>query len=405
MKKLISISLCGLAVLGMYGQKANVDQAKKLAGKTDKIEEARSLIKEAIANPETSGQALTYYIAGKIEWDAYDKNVQKQMSNPDGVDPLAMADELMNGYNYFLQTFPLDLLPNEKGEVKPKYTNELQKKIAEKKDDFWTAARDYHNADKRYPEAYNAFLIYADMPDLEVLGKKAPFIPDTVRAVAYYNAASEAYGAEANEDAAKAFRKARENNYPESKPYLFEIVSWEKIAQADSTRFNEAKQNIFAIAKAGYEKYEMGEPLFLRSMVNALLEDEKTDDAEALLKDAANRFPDQASIYGLLGLTYDRADNDEASEATYKKAVAMDTADFETLRLAANKLLRMGQSKWNDIDLGDPDIIAKKKAVRENYFLPAKEIAERGLTMATQQAQQSQIESLLENVEYLMSLR
>lgn len=402
MKKLAMFTLCGLTLLSAGAQKANVDAAKKLAGKPDKIEEARGLIQQAIANPETSGDALTYYTAGKVEWDAYDKDAAKQMVNPDAVNPVDMADMLLNGYNYYLQVFPLDQQPNERGEVKPKYTKELQKKIAGKHGDFWNAAINYYNADMQYPQAYNAFMIYGDMPDLEVLGSVAPQVADTVRALAYYNAGTVAYVADANEQAAEAFRKARLNNYADSKVYLFEIACWEKIEQADSTRFDEARNNIFAISKAGYERYGMEQPLFLNSMVTALVDADKPQDAIVLLNDAIQQYPDQAFIYGLRGYANDRAGNDDASEADYRHAASMPGADYETLRLAARKLLRIGQNNWNSIELGDPDILAKKDAVRQNYFMPAKAIAEQARTLTDDP---SQIDAVIEDIDYLMTLK
>ncbi|MDE7343374.1 MAG: hypothetical protein K2N19_05090, partial [Muribaculaceae bacterium] len=69
MKKVITMALCIAAVGSMSAQKANVDGAKKLSGKFDKIEEARNLIKQAMENPETANDANTYYVAGKIEFD------------------------------------------------------------------------------------------------------------------------------------------------------------------------------------------------------------------------------------------------------------------------------------------------------------------------------------------------
>lgn len=402
MKKVIMLTMCGMAMMTAGAQKANVEQAKKLAGKTDKIEEARSLIKEAIANPETSDDVLTYYTAGKIEWDAYDKNAAKQMINPESVNVIDMADELLNGYNYFLKVFPLDQIPNEKGEVKPKYTKELQQKFQKKHPDFWNAAINYYNADLTYPQAYQAFLIHAEMPGLEVLGKYAPEMADTVRGQSYVNAANMAYNAGKYDEAAAAYRKTHENNYGDSKVFLYEIACWENIQKNDSTRIDEARDNIFAVSKAGYEKYGMEEPLFLNTMVSALVDENKTDDALALLNESIEKYPDHAFIYGLRGYTYDRAGNNDASEADYRKAASMDNADYETLRLASRKLLRDGQAKWNEIELGDPDIVAKKNAVRENYFMAAKEMAERARTLTDDT---SQIDSVLEDIDYLMSLK
>lgn len=391
-----------MVLVSAGAQKATVEQAKKLSGKTDKIEEARSLIKEAIANPETSDDALTYYTAGKIEWDAYDKEAAKALLNPDQVNPVDMADELLNGYGYYLKVFPLDQVPNEKGEVKLKYTKELQKKIADKHQDFWNAAINYYNAGKHYPEAYEAFLIHAEMPDLEVLGKQAPQMADTVRGQSYVNAANMAFSTGHYDEAAAAYRKTHENNYGDSKVYLYEIASWESIQKNDEARADEASQKIFAISKEGFEKYGMEQPLFLNSMISSLVDEEKTADAIALANEALQKYPDEAFIYGLRGYANDRAGNDEASEADYRKAASMDNADYETLRLAARKLLRMGQNKWNEIDLGDPEILSKKDAVRQNYLVPAKAIAEKARTLAEDP---SQIDAVIEDIDYIMSLK
>lgn len=402
MKKLFTLALCGMAIATVGAQKANVDQAKKLSGKPDKIEEARSLIKEAIANPETSGDALTYYTAGKIEWDSYDKNAAKQMVNPDAVNPVEMSNELLNGYNYFLQVFPLDQVPNEKGEVKPKYTKELQKKIAEKHNNFWEAGGNFYNEKMYYPQAYDAFMIYGDMPTLEVLGSHKPVTVDTLLAVAYFNAGISAWSANELDKAAVAFRKSRENNYTQPEACIYEIACWQNIEKNDASRENEVMAAIFDAAQAGYNQFGFAQPVFLNNIVNCMINTGKEDQAMAFVTDAINTYPDQASLYGLRAFIYDRTGNDAASEADYVKAASMPGVDYETLRLAARKLLRSGQTKWNEIDLGDPDILAKKQAVRDTYFVPAKAIAEQAKTIAEDT---SEMDSVLEDIDYLMTLK
>lgn len=401
MKKLMTMALCGLVGLCANAQKANVDAAKKLAGKTDKIEEARSLIKEAIANPETANQAETFYVAGKVEWDALNKNELNMAINPDKVNPLDMANELLNGYNYFLQVFPLDLVPNEKGEVKPKYTKELQKKIPEKRDDFFNAGGTFFNEKMYYPQAYDAFMIYGDMPDLEVLGKNRPVIPDTIRATAYLNAGLAAWSANEVEKAALAFRKARENNYTEPSACIYEIACWQNIEQNDSTKGDEAKDRIFAAAKAGYEKFGMAQPVFLNNMVNSMINSGKEADAIALVNDAITNNPDNAALYGLRAFVNDRMGNDAASEADYRKAADMPNVDYETMRNAVTKLLRTGQQKWNDIELGDPESHAKKQAIKANYFQEAKRMAEKAKTLTDDPGD---MDYLIESVDYQLSL-
>lgn len=396
------LTLCALAVSSVAAQKSNVDQAKKLAGKTDKIEEARSLIKQAIANPETSGEALTYYTAGKVEWDAYDNNAVKQQFNPEAVNPVEMADELLNGYNYYLQVFPLDQVPNEKGVVKPKYTKELQKKIAEKHNGFWEAGATYYGEKKYYPEAYNAFMIFGDMPDMELLGDKKPATVDTLRAVAYFNAGISAWSANEVDKAAIAFKKARENNYTTPEACVYEIACWQNIGQNDESREEEVKNHIFEAAKAGHEKFGLVQPVFLNNMVNCMINSGQDTEAMTLVSNEIAANPEIPSLYGLRAFIYDRSGNEEAAESDYRKAAAMPDVDYDTMRLAVRKLRSIGQNKWNEIELGDPDIQSKKQAVRDNYFIPAKEIAEKAQAIAQDP---SEMASEIEDIDYMLTLK
>lgn len=397
MKKVIALTLCGMTLMTAGAQKATVEQAKKLSGKPEKIEEARSLIKEALANPETANDPLTYYTAGKIEWDAYDKNQQKLMANPDAADPIEVADELLNGYSYFLQVFPLEV-----NDPKQKYSKELQKKIAQKQNNFWDAGGVYYNAGKYYPQAYDAFMAFGDMPDLEVLGKEKPVTVDTIRAIPYFNAGISAWSANELDKAAVAFRKARENHYSNPQAALYEIASWQNIAQQDESREKEAMENMLAAARGGYEQFGLAEHNFLNNIVVCLINMGKEGEAMDFINGVIADNPDEAYLYGMRAYVYDKQNNESASEADYRKAAAMDNVDYETLHRAANKLLVIGQNEWNAIEIGDPEIVAKKNAVRENYFMPAKTIAEKAATLAPNPGD---MDYIMESIDYLMQLK
>lgn len=401
MKKIIAFALCGMTVMSVGAQKAAVDQAKKLSGKPEKIEEARTLIQQAIANPETANDALTYYTAGKIEWDAYEKNKAKQMVNPESVNGIDMGNQLINGYNYYMKVFPLDQLPNEKGEVKPKYTKDLQKKIADKETDFWDAGAIFYGANKYYPEAYNAFMIFGDLPENDLLGDRKPEMADTTRAMSYFNAGISAWSANKVDDAAIAFKKARQNHYTGPEACIYEIACWQNIEQTDESRSTEARDNILTAAKAGYEQFGMTQPVFINNMVNSMLNANQNQEALQIANNAIAQYPDNAALYGLRGFINDRMENEEASEADYRKAASMPDVDYETMLNAIKKLVRVGQEKWNEIELGDPDIRAKKENVRNNYFIVAKQYADQAKGMTEDP---SEVEYLLENIDYILSL-
>ena len=405
MKKLMTATLCSLVVLGAGAQKANVDAAKKLAGKIDKIEEARALIQQALQNPETAGQLETLYIAGKIEMDAYEKNIANQALAPDKVQSeIDMSNELLNAYNFWTQVFPLDQLPNEKGEVKPKHTKELQKKIGSKFNDFFNAGGAFFN-NKMYPQAYDAFMIYGDMPEMEVLGKDRPEYADTIRATAYFNAGLAAWSDDDLDRAAVAFKKTRLNNYSDPSATIYEIACWQNIEQRDTTgsRSDEARDAIYDAAKSGYEKFGMSQPVFLNNMVNTMINSGRENQAVEIVNDAIANNPDMANLYGLRAFIYDRIGNESGAEADYRTAAELPNVDYETIRNAVSHLLRIGQEKWNNIELGDAESHNKKQDIRSNYFQKAKDYAEKAKTL--ENADNIYLDDIIERIDYILTLK
>ena len=141
MKRILTLALCATVAGGMFAQKAVVDQAAKLKGKADKIAEARSLIEQASKNPETANDVRTYYVGGKNEFDLYDNARTKQMINPQdkSIDPMAMAEQLINGYNMYVRALPLDSVPDEKGKIKTKHSKEIIAAFNNHFNDFFNA--------------------------------------------------------------------------------------------------------------------------------------------------------------------------------------------------------------------------------------------------------------------------
>lgn len=401
MNRFITIALC-LAAVGTAGaQKANVDQANKLAGKPNELNNARNLIKQAMENPETANDARTYFVAGKIEFDAFDKATTAKMINPDDptAKPAVMADELMNGYKYFLKALPLDSVPNEKGQVKPKYSKDILNKITGHANDFFTAGANYFNEKMYYPQAYEAFMVYGDLPASGMMGKASALIPQEQIGTAYFNAGLSAYSGNDVEKSAEAFKKARNAGYDQKEAYIYEIACWQTIAQKDEARTKEAQDHIMDVAKAGNEKFGIEEPIFINNMINSLVVDNKIDEALNQLNSVIAANPDNANLLGLRGYVYDRADNDDASEADYRKAADMANVDFETLKNASKKIFRVGTKKWDSIEGTSAEAAQARKDVKANYFDVAKSIAEKAEGM---NPGDSDLQTLMESINYVL---
>lgn len=399
MKKVLTLALSLLVVGAVSAQKQVVDQAKKLAGKTDKIEEARSLIKQAIANPETKDQVLTYYVAGKIENDAYDKAKTSLMINPndDKIDQMAMYEELINGYNYFMQALPFDSLPNEKGQVKPKYSKDMIANINANFNDFFNAGGFFYNNKKYYPEAYTAFMIYGNMPSWENANKVVAAMPDSILNTAFFNAGLSAYAGGALPESAKAFKSARLRNSDNPQNYIYELACWQFMAQKDSTIENEAKKNIEEIALAGYKKFGTSQMLFVNNLINAWVNEGQEQKALDMIGGEINANPNNGALYGLQGYIYDRLHKDSESVDAYKKAASFNDTDASTLKEAAKKIYKVGTEKFNELQPADK---AGREQVKKEYFEAAKDVVERA---KIQMPDDGEINYLLENIDYALT--
>lgn len=400
MKKLLTFALCLAAIGTMGAQKATVKAAKGMSGDPSKIEEARKLINEAMQNPETANDAETYYVAGKIEFDTFDKELTSKLIGQT-VDPLKMGQELINGYNQFLKALPLDQQPNEKGKVKPRFTKDITNKIKGYQNDFNQAGVDFYNARKYYPEAYESFMIFAEMPDMEIMKNEKFNIPDTIRGEVYYYAGNAALFGNEFEKASEAFRKARKIGFTKPEAYSQELACWQTVVQRDSTMAETAKQKINEIAEEGNAKFGMSQPVFFFNIINFLVLDDKFDEALAKTNPMIEANPNDPALYGLRGFIYDRYGKDEESVADYKKSASFENANFEQLREAAAKIYRVGADKYNNINGNGEAEKAARLDVKNNYFQVAKDITVRAKAMAT--GEDSRLDYLIENIDYALT--
>ncbi len=398
MKKILTFALCVAAAGSMSAQKQVVDQAQKLAGKNDKIAEARGLIQQAASNPETQNDARTYFVAGKIEYDAFDNSFKKQMINPNdpSVKPLEMGEQLINGYNNFIKALSLDSVPNAKGEIKPKFSKDIASRLSGHFNDYFNAGGSFYNEKKFYPEAYEAFMIYGQMPSKPYASKEVKATPDSVVNTAFFNAGISAYAGNNLEAGANAFKHARLNNSDNPQNYIYELACWQYLAGQDSTKVDRAKNEILEIAQAGHKKFGLSQPIFVNNLINSLVLDNKIDEALAEVNTLVAANPENASLYGLRGYVNDRKGDDEASVEDYKKAASLPDVDFETLKNAAKKIFKVGTQKWNNIEGATPE---QRNEIKTKYFQYAKDITDKAKTM---NAEDSDLQYVIENIDYAL---
>lgn len=399
MKKILTLALCVGVCGSVFAQKAVVDQAAKMSGKSDKLTEARELIKQAAANPETQNDARTYFVAGKLEMDAYDKARTKQMINPkdESVNPEDMAEQLVAAYGYFIKALPLDTVVDEKGKVKAKYSKDMIKSLNGHYNDYFNAGATFYGNKKYFPEAYSAFMVYGDLPSWAHADKTVKATADSLVNTAYFNAGLSAYAGNALKEAAHAFKKARLNNSTNPQNYIYELACWQYMAQKDSTLQEPARIAIEEIAKDGYKKFGISQMLFVNNLVNSYVQENRGNEALDMINELLQANPDNAALYGLRGFVYDRMEKDDESLADYRKAASISNADFDTLKNASRKIFKSGTEKWNAIEGNAPEA---RNDIKVNYFEAAKAIAERAKSL---NPNDSDVDYILENIDYALT--
>lgn len=398
MKKILTMALC-LTVAGtMSAQKFAVDQAEKLSGKADKIAEARSLLKQAAENPETANDVRTYYTGGKVEYAAYDDAYKKLAINQNdpSLDFGAMGEELVNGYNQYLKALPFDSVPNVKGEIKPKYAKKMISEMLGHYNDYYQIGGMMLNKKLYTPTAYELFTIHASMADQPWASKQVKAVHDTIRANSYYLAGRVAHAANMVPEAIAAFQNARKLGYTNSENDLYELSCWQSIAANDSTQEAKAKEEIEKVARHGYETYGLGQDLFFKNLVISAAQQNKFDEALGLLNTEIAKNPELSWLYGVRSYVYELQGNDEAAITDYRKAASFENADFDTLRVAAGKLLNAGAEKWDAVSSTDK---AAREAIRAEYWIPAKAIAERAKNL---KPDDRRILNIIDRIDYVL---
>ncbi len=147
--------------------------------------EVVKIITPAISDPTTAQDAATYYIPGKAGFNQYDEFIGLKALNrlPEN-GTKTMSEALMGGYEYFMKALPLDSVPNEKGQIKTKYSKDIINTVSGHYHDFNGAALEFWNL-KDYDNAYKAWQTFIDMSYSplyagKITGKGAPRCADRV---------------------------------------------------------------------------------------------------------------------------------------------------------------------------------------------------------------------------------
>jgi tetratricopeptide (TPR) repeat protein len=351
-KVLFTTAVCLLATLA-FGQKKAIKEANnEIKAATPNIADARTIIKGALTNPETENLAETWFVAGSIENKQFEMEQTKEIIGGKPVEAV-MYPALEAILPYFKKAIELDQLPNEKGQIKPKYIKEIKGILKANRPYYSNAGLWYYNQ-KNYDKAYENFKTYGDIYRMDIFDEKDrekwPLVDSVENQVRFY-AGLMAQAAKNHQGAIEIFEEMKDKGYDEEEVYRSLAGEYNELQ--DSANFEKT------IAE-GLKKFpNTKDNFFLLHMIN--ISANKGDNASAIanLNEAIAKEPDNASLYDVLGQVYENEKEWDKSITNLNKAVELDPDNIDYNLHLGRVLFNLGITTRGEADNTKDENLAK----------------------------------------------
>ncbi len=372
MKKIILSLFLVASFTFSFAQKANVSKAKnKALMENPDFAGAREAIKLALQDSTTNKEAYTWYVGGLIGNKENDVLYGKAILNqPFDADVKGQA--IIESYNYFLEAYKLDQLPDAKGRVKPRYNKDIKTKIKE----YYTTQQNliaygaYLFEKKKYEEAVKAFEVFLEIPKLPMMENEIP-MDSTYNMIMYYTAIAST-NANMHDKAISLYENLKDKKYETLAVY--QLLYEEYVGKKDTVNFVKT-------LKEGFEKFP-SEAWFLQNLINYFIYSSKIPEALIYLNTAIEREPNMAQYRYVKGNLDESLGKIDDALASFDKAIEVDPTMADAYagkgRLYYNKAVKMLEDANNikDIKLYNAAQLKAENVFKESvpYFEKAAEL-------------------------------
>lgn len=384
------ISILGLCLAMGLGATAQVKLAKEVERNTKKnYVEAQKQMTPVFSNAETANDPFPRYVVGRAGFDQYDEMfAKKQLGMTKPQDDITMGNALLGGYTYFMQTLPLDSLPDAKGKVKPRYSKDIINTVAGHFNDFSNSAIYFWTAEQ-YQKAFDSWQIYVDMCRDPRFAKSIEVPADSMIQNIVFNQALSAYNLPDKPTALAKFKEALSIGEAKKNVYDYALAVAQELDNSDE---------IVEICKLALPIYGNEDPIYLINIINVYNKTGKYDEAATLLDKAISQNPNDPQLWRVKGYLLEYQEKPDEALDAYKKSYEVDPnyADgaYDYARSIFNKGMRIEEETSPD----DYD------AVLKNTLLPmyqqAKDILVATREICESDALLDSIDRLMDNVNY-----
>lgn len=353
------ISLVALGLVAGLTVSAQPDVVKNVEGlvKKKEFDQALQAVQPALTDPSTMNTPAPWFLAGEAAvglWDALQlAGMAGGQATPEQTK--AGSHALIDAYNYYVKALPLDQLPNEKGQVKPKYTKKINKAIGENYHNYMNAGLNLYNS-QDYPGAYEAWDIYVNLPQDPNADPKA-FVADAdsvVGQIAYYQALA-AYFSDNTEGALKQLDKALGMGFRDKTAYILGIEAANKIKDTPAAN---------RYAAEGNKLYGADDISFLAQVINSELSNENYPACYAAIDESfaiAANDSIKSQLCNVKAIVNERENKIEEAKANLKESIALNPKN-------AKSYFDMGRLIQNDVASKEDNA---DEATRINVLVPA----------------------------------
>ncbi|MDE5745247.1 MAG: hypothetical protein K2H84_06260 [Paramuribaculum sp.] len=378
-------SLLGICLFGAFALSAQTSVVKEVeqALKASKPNYSAVLkqIQPALTDEATKNDPLAWKLAGQAGVGLYDELfLKEQLGNPLSNDEKKAAGHgLLDCYVDYLTAIPLDQQPDKKGVMKPgKLTKGMIKTLNENYNSLQTAGILLFQAGDNQG-AYDAWEMFVTLPTNPVLGGNAPKAPaDTILGQMMYYQMLAALINNSNDLALAKVEPTIKSGYENPEVYVYGLEA--------ARRLNDSIEMV-KIAQLGYEKYGTSNITFIGELINDGLNRNDYAACEKMVAEAVEATPDtsvaiKSQLYDILGVVYERQNNDDAAIENFKKAIEVNPQSgkgyYDLARIVYNQAVRLDETAQNEAERTEK--VNPKLLEAAGYFEKAYELDKDGLT-------------------------